>query len=62
MNSITAYIIGEVVSFRSVAESLTFGLHRYLGDYYSVWLTFANCLILFLILAWMYRNRIFLKI
>ena len=63
MNSITAYILGETISFRSVASSLSYGLKPYLGDdWYGVWLTLANFLIVFLILAFMYRRRIFLKI
>lgn len=62
MNSIAAYMLGECVNFRCVAASLSYGLERYLGGYYAVWLTFANYLIVFLILRWMYRQRIFLKI
>ncbi len=62
MNSITAYMLGEVINFRCVAASLSRGLEQYLGDYYSVWLSFANYLIVFLILRVMYKQRIFLKI
>lgn len=62
MNSITAYILGEVVNFRSVAASVSYGLEQYLGSYYPVWLSFANYLIVFLILRAMYRHRVFLKI
>lgn len=62
MNSIVAYILGEVVNFRSVAASLTYGLAPRLGDYWQPWLTFCNFLILFLILRFLYRNKIFLKI
>lgn len=62
MNSITAYVLGEVVNFRSVADSLTFGLQRFLGEaWYEAWLTFANFSIVFLILYAMYRLRIFIK-
>lgn len=61
-NSIAAYLLGECVDFRCVAASLSYGLERYLGAYYAVWLTFANYLIVFLILRWLYRQRIFLKI
>lgn len=61
-NSIAAYLLGECVDFRCVAASLSYGLERYLGAYYAVWLTFANYLIVFLILRRMYRQRIFLKI
>ena len=62
MNSIAAYLLGEVVNFRCVAHSLTHGLQQFMGDYYSVWLTFANFLILFFILRFMYRSNIFLKV
>lgn len=62
MNSITAYMLGECVDFRSIASSLFYGLEQYLGDYYSAWLTFVNYAIIFLILRAMYRKRIFLKI
>ena len=62
MNSITAYVIGEVVNFRSIPASLTFGLERFIGEeWYQVWLTFANFSIVFLILWLMYRSRIFIK-
>ncbi len=62
MNSIAAYVIGQVVNFRGVAHSLTRGLEQYMGDYYSVLLTFANYLIVFIILRMMYKARIFLKV
>lgn len=63
LNSITAYVLGEVVNFRSIPASLTYGLRPLIGDgWYSVWLTFANFLVLFLILRLMYRRNIFLKL
>ena len=63
MNAITAYVIGEVVNFRSVAASLTYGLEHIVGSvWYGVWLTFANFAIVFLILLALYRLRIFIKI
>jgi predicted acyltransferase len=62
MNSIVAYMIGEVVNFRSVVASVSYGLEQYLGAYYSVWLTFGNFLILFFILQILYRRRIFLRV
>ena len=33
MNSITAYLLGEVVNFRCVVASVSYGLERYLGAY-----------------------------
>lgn len=62
MNSITAYILGEVVNFRCVAASVSYGLEQYMGNYYSVWLSFANYLIVFFILRMMYKKNIFLKL
>ncbi len=63
MNSITAYVLGEVVNFRSIASSLTYGLRPLIGEeWYAAWLTFANFLILFFILRIMYRNKIFIKV
>ena len=62
MNSITAYVIGEVVNFRSIADSLTFGLEHFIGpEWYAAWLTFANFSTVFLILLFMYKHRIFIK-
>ena len=52
------------VSLASVAIATAAGvvLQPYLGAYYDAWLTFANFLIIFLILRFLFRNRIFLKI
>lgn len=62
MNSITAYLLGEVVNFRCVVASVSYGMEQYLGNYYPVWLTFGNYLIVFLILRMMYKQKVFLKI
>ena len=62
MNSITAYLLGEVVNFRCVVASVSYGLERYLGDYYSIWLCFANYLIVFFILRQLYKRNVFLRI
>ena len=62
MNSITAYVVSHVISFRSVSKSLFFGLEQYLGDYYDFILQLSNTTILFLILYIMYRKKIFLRV
>ena len=62
MNSIIAYTLGMVINFRSVAKSLLWGLEKYTGDYFDAILTLANFLILFLILHFMYKLKIFIKI
>ena len=62
MNSITAYVIGEVINFRSIPASISFGLEPYIGsDWYSAWLTFANFCIIFIILLSLYKSHIFIK-
>ena len=62
MNSITAYMLGEAVNFRSVVNSVSYGLEQYMGDWYNVWLTFGNYAIVFLILLVLYKNKVFIKI
>ena len=62
MNAIAAYMIGECINFRSVVHSVSYGLQPFLGDYYPLFLTFGNSLVLLFILRWMYRNKIFWKV
>ena len=62
MNSITAYVVSHVISFKSVSRSLFFGLEQYVGDYYDFLIRFSNIAILFLILYILYRNRIYLRV
>ena len=62
-NAITAYLIGEMINFRSIARSLLHGTEQYIGsDMYSVLLTAANYAIIFFIMRLLYKNRIFLKV
>ena len=62
MNSIVAYFIGEAVNFSSVSRSFLHGFEHLTGDYYQLVITFGNVLILFLILRYMYRKGVFLKV
>lgn len=63
MNAIAAYVIGEVVNFRSVVASVTYGLEPLVGsEYYEAVLTLGNSAILLAILALMYRHKYFLKV
>ena len=62
MNSITAYVLSEVVNFRCVAHSVLYGLEQYVGNYYSFVLTFAQAATVFLLLFVMYKRNIFLKV
>lgn len=62
MNSITAYMLAQIINFRCIASSLFYGLEQYLGDFYPVWISFVHYSIIFFILKWMYDRKIFLKI
>lgn len=63
MNPITAYLLGEVINFRSIVASVSYGLQPHIGpEWYAAWLTFGNFLILLLILLLMYRREVFLKV
>jgi predicted acyltransferase len=63
MNSITAYVLGSVINFRCVVDAVSHGLTQFMGaDYYKVWLTFGNYLILFFILHLLYKRGVFLRV
>lgn len=62
MNSIAAYVLGEVVNFRCIVHSLTYGLERCMDGYYSAFLSFGNYMIVFFVLWLMYKRGIFLKV
>lgn len=61
-NAITAYCIGEVINFRSVVDSLTYGLQPITGDWYPFIMTVGNVSVLFLILYILYRSKIMIKV
>lgn len=62
MNAITAYVLGQVINFRSIVQSVSYGLEQFMGVYYSAWITFGNYLILFFILYILYKRGIFLRV
>jgi predicted acyltransferase len=63
MNSITAYVLGQVINFRGLVQSVSHGLEQFMGaDYYRVWLTFGNYLIIFFILHYLYKRGVFLRV
>lgn len=62
MNSIAAYMLANVVSFRCIGHSLLHGLEQYAGDYYPVLMAVANATIIYLILWAMYRKKLFLRV
>lgn len=63
MNSIFAYVISHVISFRSVSVSLFFGFERFLGQSgYEFLIGLSNAAILLAMLMALYRKKIFIRV
>ena len=62
MNSIAAYMLYVIIDFSGVVRSLFHGTEQYLCGYYPVLIKLGSVSIIFLILALMYRRKIFLKV
>jgi predicted acyltransferase len=62
MNSVAAYMLAMSVGFGSIGRSLFFGLEQHIGPYYLVLLGASNALIIYLILWFMFKKQIFLKV
>ena len=62
MNSILAYMLTNVVSFRCIGESLFFGTQQYLGNYYPVLIAMCNVSVIYVLLYAFYKHNIFLKV
>lgn len=62
MNSIVAYMLANVVNFRCIGESLFYGLEQYMGSYYSFLMTLWNIGAVYIIIWFMYKRGIFLKV
>lgn len=62
MNSIVAYMLPNVVNFRCIGESLFYGLEQYMGSYYSFLMTLWNIGAVYVIIWFMYKRGIFLKV
>ncbi len=62
MNSIAAYMLGTLVKFQSIPQSLLYGFAIPLGKFYELLITASVSLIVFSILLVMYKSKTFLKI
>ena len=62
MNSIVAYMLANVISFRCIGTSLFHGLEQYTGNYYPTLIAASNALIIYVILWLLYKRNIFLKV
>lgn len=62
MNSILAYIIFSIVDFNSIIHSLFFGLEQFLGNVYQPFVRLCSVSLIFLILYFLARRKVFLKV
>ncbi len=62
MNSITAYLVSEIINFRGAAHCLLHGFEQFLDGYYPLLLTAAQVAIVFCLLLLMKRNDVYLKV
>ena len=62
LNSLAAYTMEEMINFKSIPQSLFYGLHQYIGDFYPCVLAFGQAVVIYLILAAMKRLNIFIKV
>lgn len=63
MNSIAAYMMPKFIKMRAISTALLYGMAQYLGDdWYALLIAFANVVLSYLLLYYMYRRNIFLKV
>ena len=62
MNSILAYMLFHTLNTVSLREFWLHGFEHLIGDYYPVLLELAHVSIIFFILLYCYRKRVFLKV
>jgi predicted acyltransferase len=61
-NAIAAYVSSHIFDFRLVAKVFVGGLKPYIGDWYSSVLALGGFIVLYLILKYMHKNKVFVKI
>ena len=61
MNSLAAYFIGDYMNFKSITNSLFFGFHQWMGDYYAVLQATMHGIWVLLILKLMFRLNLYIK-
>ena len=62
MNSIVAYVLFELVNFRSVGTSLFYGLEQFSVNLYPFFIELSQVGCVFGVLFFMYRRNYFVKI
>ncbi len=62
MNAIAVYMATHVFNFRHIGDIFVNGLDKYVGDWSSFIHAVAAFAVIWLIMWWMYRKRLFIKI
>lgn len=62
MNSIVAYMLTLCINFQCIGKSIFYGLEQYIGAYYPVLIAASNAFIVYIILWYMYKKGIYLKV
>jgi predicted acyltransferase len=62
MNAIAAYMMMQIFDFRGLGDRFVRGLGRWTGDWQDFVRAVTGFAILWLILAYMYRKRTFIKV
>ncbi len=62
MNAISVYMATHVFNFRHIGDIFVDGLDKYVGDWSSFIHAVAAFIVIWLIMWWMYRKRLFIKI
>ena len=62
MNSIMAYMLTMCINFTCISHSFFHGVEQYLGVYYPILITLCNATIIYLILWWMFKQKVFLRV
>jgi len=61
-NAIAAYVSAHIFDFKFVAEVFVGGLEKYVGSWYQFILALGGFTVLYLILKFMHKNKIFIKV
>ena len=61
-NAIAAYVSTHIFDFKLIAKVFVSGLEKYVGTWYPFILSLGGFMVLYLILKFMHKNKIFLKV
>ena len=63
MNSIASYMMPKIIKMQAISTTLLYGTAQYLGnDWYALLIAFVNIVLSYIVLRYMYKRNLFLKI